>query len=333
MGSMLAGRMYGYGKPSEKIKIEQVAKPKAVKGKLLIKIEYSSINPVDYKILSGWYKLVQKVKFPAAIGFDLSGVVVESEDEEFSIGDKVMASLPHSALGAFAEYCLCPTWCCVKLDDGIELKDAAAAAMTGLTVIQSFDKLRVKSGDSILIHAGSGGVGSLAIQYAKHIGAIVYTTTSSRNERWVKDLGADHVICYDKVDFTERCKDLDHVFDTMGKEIGIKSVKVLKEGGHMVSISGGIDENAAKRLGVNWFFRALIRFSSRKLRKSLRPKNIAYNYVLMNPDKDSLRQLNDLLSTNVIKPVIQEEIALKELHTAYEKIMTNRNKGKIVIKP
>lgn len=323
--------LYGYGKASKNIRIETSEKPLLKPGCVLIKLKYAAINPVDYKIMNGLYKMVKRVKFPISIGFDLAGEILDAGDTSFKAGQRVFGSLPYSYMGSFSEVCLAPEHCITVLPENVSMENAAASAMTGLTSIQALKALYPAQGESILIHAGSGGVGSFAIQYAKHLGLEVYTTTSSKNADWVQKLGADHVICYDKEAFQASMPEVDMVFDTLGKDNSIQSLQVVKRGGRMVSISGGIDEDAARSLGVNAFFRFLIRMASRPLRKAALKKEVSYSYVLMDPVKEDLHELAELLNKGVIKLVIQKKYPLKELAKAYEHIMTNRTKGKLVI--
>lgn len=331
MERMKLAHLYGYGKVRKNIKIEEVGLGPLMNGFALIKISHAAINPVDYKILNGWYKLVQRVKFPIRIGFDFAGEIIEPGSSDLDAGQKVFGSLPYKYMGSFAQACQAPAHCFAALPLGVTAESAAAVAMTGLTSIQALKKLKPLASESILIHAGSGGVGSFAIQYAKELGLEVYTTTSSKNVDFVRSLGADHVIPYDKQEFSKSMPEVDMVFDTLGKDSCIKSMRVIKEGGRMVSISGGIDEEAARSLGVNAFIRFIIRLSSRPLRNAAKRKNVNYSYVLMDPNKDDLTILAELLKNGSVKAVIEEKFSLEKLPTAYERIMTNRTRGKLLI--
>ena len=192
---MKALQITGYGDIKSNLTFNEVEKPSINDNQFLVEIHAASVNPIDYKIVEGIFKNFSKLSFPAPIGFDLAGVIVEKGKNvlNFEVGDEVFSRVPSESPGTFAHYIAVDKNVVTKKPDNMNFNEASSIPLVGLTTVQSFEKAKLKSGDKVLIHAGSGGIGTFAIQYAKAKGAFVYTTTSTKNVGWVKELGADRV--------------------------------------------------------------------------------------------------------------------------------------------
>ena len=223
------------------IEISDVPQPALLADSVLIEVHAASVNPVDGIVQAGYLKEMMPITFPFTMGFDVSGVVVEVGDQvsKFKIGDEVFSRPNGMQAGTIAEYAVIKEEELAIKPSNISHQEAASIPLVGLTAWQAMvTKGNLQKGQKILIHAGSGGVGTLAIQMAKHLGAEVATTTSAVNAEMVKSLGADVVIDYKTQKFEEELSDYDLVFDMMGGEIMEKSFKILKKGGCLVSIKG-----------------------------------------------------------------------------------------------
>ena len=221
---------------------------------VLVQIHAASVNPVDLKIRDGKLKLILPYRLPFILGNDLAGVVVRvgSGVRRFKPGDEVYARPDEDRIGAFAEFISIKEDAVANKPKKLTMEEAASIPLVGLTAWQALvERANLKTGQKVLIHAGSGGVGTFAIQLAKHLGAIVATTTSTANVEWVKRLGADIVIDYKKDDFANILHDYDVVLDTLGGETLEKSLRVLKPGGKLISISGPPDPDFAKEIGAS----------------------------------------------------------------------------------
>jgi NADPH:quinone reductase-like Zn-dependent oxidoreductase len=330
---MKALQITGYGELKDNLALNEIEKPSISDHQVLIEIYAGSTNPIDYKIVEGIMKQVKKLKFPAPIGFDVAGVVVEKGKSvtHLEIGDEVFSRTPTDSPGSFAEFIAIDSEVVVKKPTNIDFYSAASVPLVGLTTVQSFEKARLKSGDKVLIHAGSGGVGTFAIQYAKAKGAYVYTTTSTKNVEWVKALGADRVIDYKKENYLDIAKDLDIVFDTLGGEYTIDAFKSIKKGGSVVSIAGDLDETTAKDLGLNKIIRLLLALKRWKITRQAKARSAHYYFVLMSPNASQLEDLKAMIENQSIKPIIDKVYPLSNAVEALLYQKSGRAKGKIVI--
>ncbi|MDO3410439.1 NADP-dependent oxidoreductase [Saccharibacillus sp. CPCC 101409] len=298
-----------FGGP-DKLHEQSVPEPKIDANQILIKLYATSVNPVDTKIREGAMGAAAG-NFPLILGGDVAGIVKEVGDNvsRFKLRDPVFAR-PRK-FGTYAQYVAVDADVAAIKPDNISYEEAAAVPLAGLTAWQALvDHGKVKAGDKVLIHAGAGGVGSMAIQIAKHLGAEVASTAGSENEQLVKSLGADTFIDYKKEDFSEILSDYDMVLDTMGGDVQHKSFQVLKPGGHLVSLLEKPDENLAKDLGVHTA------------------------HFMMEPKGDQLEKLADLIKHGKLKPVIDSTYWLNEqgVRDAHEKSESHHVKGKIVLR-
>jgi len=330
---MKALKITGYGDIAKNVEIREVEKPKVGPGQVLIDVHAASINPIDYKIIEGAMKNINKLSFPAAIGFDVSGTVVDKGEgvTDFKLGDEVFSRVPTDAPGTFAEMIAVNQQAVAQKPSSLNFAEAASIPLVGLTTVQSFEKAKLKSGDKVLIHAGSGGVGTFAIQYAKTQGAYVHTTTSTKNVEWVKDLGADRVIDYKQEDYLEIAKEVDIVYDTLGGNYTKDAFKILKDGGSVVSIAGDPDNETAKDLGLNGLIRFLLKLKRFKLDQLANDKNARYKFVMMHADGAQLNSIKELIENNYISAVVDKEYSFSEAVSALEYVKNGHAKGKVVL--
>lgn len=237
----------------EEFKMTALERPVAEGNEVLVEVHAPAVNRMDVNVRAGDFKNVIPMSFPIIFGWDISGTVKEVGDlvTDFKAGDAVVGKAELKKPGGFAEYIVMENKLLVHKPENVSFEDAAAVPQTSMTAWQMLkDKADIKEGKKVLIHAGSDGVGSFAIQLAKYFGAEVATTTSGKNADFVKDLGADTVINYKEEDFSERKSAFDVVLDTLGGEIQEKSYDVLKPGTRLVSIAGKPDKEAAEEKGV-----------------------------------------------------------------------------------
>jgi len=256
---MKAVQISQYGDASVLTVTPNAAKPVVGEGKVLLEVHAASVNPVDTIVRSGFYATMMPLSFPATLGTDLAGVVVEvgTGVTDFAKGDKVygMASLLAGASGAFAQYAAVPAGMIAGIPNGLTMTEAAALPLTAVSALEVIDeKLKAGKGHKILIHGGAGGIGTIAIQIAKHRGATVATTVMGEAVSYVRGLGADTVIDFQKESFEKILSGYDFVFDTVAGETYKKSFAVLKKGGMIVSMLEQPNAELAARYGVTALF-------------------------------------------------------------------------------
>ena len=250
---MKALQIVSYGEIKDSLVFNELSKPAVQSNDVLIEVKAAAINPIDKSIILGNLQGMLPIPLPSTSAYDVSGIVLEKGDgvSNFEIGDLVYSRVPQEQMGTLAEYVAVDSAAVSKKPGNISFEEAASIPLAGLTAFQSLEAAGIKKDDRVLIHAGSGGVGSLAIQYAKAQGAFVYTTTSTTNLAWVKALGADRVIDYKTEDYMSIAKDVDIVFDTLGQNYSLESFEVVKQGGIVISVVGPLDEASAKMLGMS----------------------------------------------------------------------------------
>ena len=330
---MKAYAIEGYGHKA-KGQIRTMPIPEVREHDVLVQIHAASINPLDSKIQSGQFKLLLPYRFPLILGNDMAGIVtkVGSAVSRFKPGDKVYARPDDDRIGTFAEFIAINEDALALIPKNLTMEEAAAVPLVGLTAWQTLiETAKLEKGQKVLIHAGSGGVGTFAIQLAKHFGATVATTTSTQNIEMVKKLGADVVIDYKKEDFSAKLQGYDVVLDSLGGETLEKSLKVLKPGGKLVAIGGPPDPNFAKSIGANWIVSLVMRLLSHKIRKLAKLKNVTYSFVFMKANGAQLKEITDLIELGVIKPVIDHMFSFSLIKDALAYVDSGRAKGKVVV--
>ena len=302
---------------------------------VLIQIHAASVNPVDLKIRDGKLKLVLPYRLPFVLGNDLAGIVVRvgSRVRRFKPGDEVYARPDKDRIGAFAEFISIREDAVAIKPKRLTMEEAASIPLVGLTAWQALiERAKLQRGQKVLIHAGSGGVGTLAIQLAKHVGAIVATTTSTANLEWVKRLGADIVIDYKKDDFETMLRDYDAVLDTQGGDTLEKSLRVLRPGGKLISISGPPDPDFAKEIGATWIVGLAMRLLSYRIRRSAKRHHVSYSFLFMRPSGDQLREIGSLIDSGAIRPVVDRVFPFESTKEALAHVEKGRAKGKVIVK-
>ena len=302
---------------------------------VLVQIHAASVNPLDLKIRGGSLKLILPYRLPFVLGNDLAGVVVRvgSRVRRFKRGDEVYARPDQDRIGAFAEFISIKEDAVASKPKQLTMEEAASIPLVGLTAWQALiERANLKAGQKVLVHAGSGGVGTFAIQLAKHVGALVATTTSTANLDWVKRLGADIVIDYRKDEFETLLHDYDVVLDTLGGETLEKSLRVLKPGGKLISLSGPPDPDFAKDIGSTWILRLVMRLLSYRIRQKAKRHQVSYSFLFMRASGDQLREIASLIDSGIIRPVVDRVFPFASTKEALVYVETGRAKGKVVVK-
>lgn len=319
---------------NEVVQFGEQPKPTLRPTDLLVEVHAASVNPVDFKIREGAVKTLVPNDFPLILGSDLSGVVVEvgSAVTKFKPGDELFARLDKSRIGAFAEYAVVGEAEAAPKPRNLTHEEAASIPLVGITTWQALLEVGgLQKGQKVLIHAGSGGVGTFAIQLAKYLGATVATTVSERNVELVKRLGADVVIDYRKQRFDEVLHDYDLVFDTQAGETQHRSFRVLKPGGVLVSIAGKPDAKFARKWGLNPLVVMVLGLLSRKTTALARKHQVRFEYLFMRPDGQQLSEIGRLLTDGHIKPIIDRVFPFEQTKEALEYSQSGRAVGKVVI--
>jgi alcohol dehydrogenase len=331
---MKAFQINRFGK-KDNLQLTEVPNPVTKENEVLIQIHSASINQLDAKLKSGDFKLLLPYKFPLILGHDVSGTVVGvgSKASRFKIGDEVFARPADFHIGTFAEFIAVNENDLAVKPKNISFEEAASLPLVALTVWQAFvEKAKLQKGQKVFIQAGSGGVGTIAIQLAKHLGATVATTTSADNFELVKSLGADVVIDYKTQDFETILKDYDLVLNSQDEKTLEKSLRILKSCGKVISISGPPDITFAKEIGLSWLIRTAISFLSRKVRKQAKQLNIDYSFLFMQANGKQLSEIGNLIETGVIRPVVDKVYSFEQMNEAMSYVSSGRAKGKVIVK-
>ena len=322
-----------YGK-KEAGRIGEMADPELRDDDVLIQIHAASVNALDTKIKSGEFKLILPYRLPLILGNDVAGRVVRvgPRVRSFKPGDEVYARPDDDRIGTFAEFIAVKESSLALKPGNLSMVEAASLPLVALTAWQVLvETARLKRGQKVLIHAGSGGVGTIAIQLAKHLGAFVATTTSAGNIDWVKALGADVVIDYKKQDFATALRDYDVVMNSLGNEELKKSLQVLKPGGHLISISGPPTPAFAVARGLAWPLQQVLRLLSFGIRHKAKKNGCEYTFVFMRADGAQLREITSLIEAGAIRPVVDKVFPFQDTHRALDYVDSGRAKGKVVV--
>jgi len=323
-----------YGKKGSR-RMGEMPDPQLQEDDVLVQVHAAGVNPLDSKIAHGEFKLILPYRLPLILGNDFAGVVVRvgSRVRRFQPGDEVYARPDADRIGAFAQFIAIREDSLAIKPKELTMEEAASIPLVGLTAWQALiEKANLKKGQKVLIHAGSGGVGTFAIQLAKHVGAIVATTTSAANLDWVKALGADIVIDYTKDDFTTILRDYDVVLNSLGSDVLEKSLQVLEPGGKLISISGPPDPDFARELGSPWISRQVMRLLSYRIRKKAKRYGVSYSFLFMKASGDQLREIGRLIDSRVIRAVVDRVFPFESTNEAMAYVESGRAKGKVVVK-
>lgn len=323
-----------YGK-KETGRIADVAEPELGDHDVLIQIHAAGVNALDSKIKHGEFKLILPYRLPLILGNDVAGTVVRvgAGVRQFKPGDEVYARPDDDRIGGFAEFIAIRASSVAMKSANVDMIEAASLPLVALTAWQVLvETAKLQKGQKVFIQAGSGGVGTLAIQLAKHLGAFVATTTSTANIAWVKALGADVVIDYKRQDFVTELRDYDVVLNSLGRDELEKSLRVLKPGGHLISISGPPTPALATARGLAWPLKQVMRLLSHGIRSRARRRDVEYTFVFMRADGEQLREITALVESGAIRPVVDKVFAFKDTQEALAYSEGGRAKGKVVVR-
>jgi alcohol dehydrogenase len=330
---MKAALVDRYGS-NDLVRIADVPVPSLGEMDLLVQVRAASVNPLDVKTRNGQLKVLLKYRFPLVLGNDLSGVItaVGKRVTRFKVGDAVYARLDKDRIGAFAEFAVVREGAAAPKPTNVTFEEAASLPLVALTAWQALVELgRLSAGQRVLIHAGSGGVGSVAIQLAHHLGATVLTTVGKRNVDLVKRLGADITIEYRSVRFEDVAKDCDVVLDSAGGDTLLRSFECVRRGGVVVSVGSTPSAAFARSWGLNPILVLAIGVMSRKAMTASRAHDARYEYLFMRADGEQLRLITRLVESGAIKPVIDKVFPLDRVRDALAYSESGRVTGKVVI--
>ena len=323
-----------YGK-KRALRMADMPNPELRDDEVLVEVHAAGVNLLDSKIRDGEFKLILPYHLPLILGHDVAGVVVKvgPRVRHFKPGDEVYARPDDFRIGTFAEFVPVKEASVALRPKGLTMVEAASIPLVALTAWQALvERANLKQGQKVFIQAGSGGVGTFAIQLAKHLGAIVATTTSSSNVALVKSLGADVVIDYKKQNFEDVLHDYDVVLNSQDGATLARSLRVLKGGGKLISISGPPDPEFGKESGAPWFVRLAIRLLSAGVRKKANRRDLKYSFLFMRANGDQLRKITGLIEAGAIRPVIDRVFPFESTNEALAYVEAGRAKGKVVVK-
>ena len=315
-------------------RIVDVAQPKVGDNDVLVQIHAAGVNLVDVKISAGEFKIIVPYRFPLVLGSDAAGVVVEvgSRVRRFMPGDEVYARPDTTRMGTFAEFIAMSEDDVAIKPKALTMAEAASIPLVGLTAWQALvEKANLKPGQKVFIQAGTGGVGTFAIQLAKHLGATVATTASAANFDMLKGLGADVLIDYKTEDFETRLHDYDVVLHSQDAKTLDKSLRVLKPGGTLISISGPPDPAFTEEIGARWFVKPIMSVLSFGARRKAKRLNVTYSFLFMRADGNQLSRITSLIDEGVIRPIVDKMFPFESTKDALDYVEKGRAKGKAVV--
>lgn len=316
------------------LRLGDVPEPELRENDVMVEIHAAGVNVLDNKIRDGEFKLILLYRLPLALGNDVAGVVVRvgAKVRRFKPGDEVYARPAQDRIGTFAEFIAMDEADVAVKPKNLTMEQAASIPLVALTAWQVLvEQAHLQKGQKVLIQAGSGGVGTIAIQLAKHLGAHVAATTSTANIALVKSLGADVVIDYKKEDFEKVLQGYDVVLNSLGKEALAKSLAVLKPGGKLISISGPPDQEFARRNGSGWLLQQIMRLLSFGIRRRSKRLGISYSFLFMTANGGQLAKITSLIEAGDIRPVMDRVFPFEKTNEALHYVETGRARGKVVV--
>mgnify|MGYP003493377708 FL=1 len=323
-----------YGKSPE-IGFADVPRPTLKGDELLVKVHAVGLNPIDNMIPTGMFKPVLHFQLPATLGSDLAGVVTEvgRDVTRFKPGDAVFASIFDLGTGALAEFAVVPERVAALKPANLDFVQAASIPMVGLTSWQTLKEgLNLRAGQKLFIPAGSGGIGTFAIQLAKYLGAKVGTTISTGNVPLVSRLGADEIVDYKQQEFENVLRGYDAMLGTVRGGTIEKSIAILKPGSKIVSIVGPLDAAFARAKRLNFVLRFVFGLMSRKIMRLARQRDVSYQFHFVRPDGAQLNEIGNLLTAERIQPVIDKVFPFEQAKEAPDYLAQGRSRGKVVVK-
>ena len=323
-----------YGK-TEPLRAGEVPEPEVRADEVLIQVNAAAVNLIDAKLRNGEFRFILPYRTPFVLGHDVAGVVVRIGPRvgEFKVGDEVYARADDLRIGTFAEFVAVKEDSVAIKPRNLTMEEAASIPLVGLTAWQALVEMaKLQKGQKVFIQAGSGGVGTFAIQLAKHLGATVATTAGAGNAAMVKSLGADVVLDYRRDAFEKHLHDYDVVLNSQDGKTLKKSLGVLKPGGHLVSISGPPDPKFADDIKAPWMVRQVMRALSFSVRRQARRLDLGYDFLFMKASGSQLKQIAALIESGAIRPVLDKVFPFECTNQALAYVESGRAKGKVVIK-
>lgn len=317
------------------LKLSDIPVPIIKEDEVLVEIHAAGLNLLDAKIKSGEFKLILPYQLPLILGHDVAGVITQVGTKviQFKVGDEIYSRVADFNIGTFAEYIAINEDDVSLKPNNITMEEAASIPLVALTAWQSLvERANLKKDQKVFIQAGSGGVGTVAIQLAKHLGARVATTASEKSFAMLKELGADVLIDYKKEDFEAILKDYDVVLNSQDTRTLEKSLRILRPGGKAISISGPPTPDFAKAIGAPWFVKIILSLISYGIRKKAKKINVDYSFLFMRADGKQLREISNLIKQNIIRPVVDKVFSFDQINEALEYVERGRAKGKVVVK-
>ncbi|WP_367849515.1 NADP-dependent oxidoreductase [Rhodoferax sp. WC2427] len=317
------------------LRLADVPQPELRGDEVLVQVHAAGVNLLDAKIRDGEFKLILPYRLPLILGHDVAGVVVQvgPDVRRFTPGDEVYARADDFRIGSFAEYVPVKEASLARKPSNLTWEEAASIPLVALTAWQALvERARLQKGQKVFIQAGSGGVGTMAIQLARHLGAVVATTTGSSNLALVKSLGADVAIDYTAQDFEDVLHGYDVVLNSQDGKTLAKSLRVLRPGGQLISISGPPDPAFGQQIGAPGFVKLLMRLLSAGIRRKARRQGVDFSFLFMRADGTQLGEITRCIEAGAIRPVVDRVFAFEQTNEAMAYVETGRAKGKVVIK-
>lgn len=316
--------------------LQEADVPEPVVGEhdVLVRVDAAGLNPLDEAIRAGAFKQILPYRLPLILGNDLAGTVIRvgAKVRGFKPGDEVYARPDKDRIGTFAERIAVAEADLALKPASISMEEAGSLPLVALTAWQALvERGNLQPGQKVLIHGGAGGVGSIAIQLAKHLGATVATTASGSNADFVRELGADIVVDYRTQDFEQVLHGYDLVLDSLGGENLQKSLRVLRPGGKAIGIAGPPDPAFAREIGLNPLLRLAITALSSKIRTQAKKLGVSYEFLFMRASGEQLRQISSLVDQGVLRPVVGKVFDFAQTPQAMQSIASGGIRGKSVV--
>jgi len=319
----------------ESLEFADVTVPNPGDNEVLIQIHACGVNLLDAKIKSGEFKIILPYQLPLTLGHDAAGIVTQvgKNVKLFNVGDQVYTRPADFHIGTFAEYITVQESDVALKPENISMEEASSIPLVALTAWQALVEIgNLQRGQKVFIQAGSGGVGTIAIQLAKHLGATVATTASEKSFRQLRELGADVLIDYKKDDFENVLRDYDLVLNSQDTDTLTKSINVLKPGGKLISISGPPTPDFARKDGLPWYVKLIMSMLSFNVRRKAEKRGISYAFLFMRADGQQLQEITKLIESGVIRPVVDKVFPFADTNDALAYVEGGRAKGKVVVK-
>ncbi|MFW0717540.1 NADP-dependent oxidoreductase [Pedobacter sp. N23S346] len=320
---------------TDKLNLVELPVPNIKENDVLVEIHASGLNLLDSKIKTGEFKLILPYKLPLILGHDVAGIVtkVGSKVTKFKVGDEVYSRPADFRIGTLAEFIAIDEKDVAFKPKNLTMEEAASIPLVALTAWQALvERADLQKGQKVFIQAGSGGVGTIAIQLAKHLGATVATTASNKSFELLKSLGADVLIDYKTQDFETMLKDYNVVLNSQDTKTLEKSIKILKPEGQAISISGPPTPEFADEIGLPWYLKTVLSLISFGIRRKAKKRNIDFYFLFMKANGSQLEKITKLIEADIIKPVVDKIFTFEQTNEALQYVESGRAKGKVVIK-